>query len=268
MSTTTIAHPIASEQTIARIGRLMILASVLIASCAAVLSYDALRLLAMAQGVPATLAWMFPLILDGTIAAASLATLYATLRGQRGTYPWLLVLGFTTFSLLGNVMHGQQTPVGWFVAALPPVGFALVWHLLISHRQHEIVRAAEVAEAARLAAEREEERQRRAEERAARTTQAAVSAPVPRRAPESTRTSLRVAEVVEPNVTAAQPTSPGPARPKVSEALLSAAREIVASEPGIRAVDLGARLGKSEKTGRNLLRALEAQGSQPLVSVG
>jgi hypothetical protein len=267
MTTTAMPRPLASEQTLTAISRAVAFTTLLIAGFAAVLSYEALRLLAVQQGgIDPRLAWMFPLILDGTLAVASGLTLYATLRGQRAAYPWLLVLGFTGCSIAGNIAHGQPTPIGWFIAGLPPLAFALTWHLLLDLRKAEIVRREHEAEAARLAEEREAEKQRRADERAARTTQA-QSAPAPRRAPEPSRTPLPVARgPVEPNV-AAPVTSTGPARPKVSAELLDQARAIVAAEPDIRAADLAARLGRTEKTGRNALAALRAE-AEDLAAVG
>jgi hypothetical protein len=95
------------------------------------MSYDALHSLALTQGVPATLAWMWPLVVDGFIVVASLSVVRAVADNRRARYPWLLVLTFSTISVAFNVIHAAPTLVARFVAAIPPAALVLSFELLM-----------------------------------------------------------------------------------------------------------------------------------------
>lgn len=95
-----------------------------------VMSYGALHALARDSGVPATLAWLWPLVVDGFIVVASLSVVHAVLEA-RAAYPWALLLLFSAVSVAGNVAHGAPTPVGRLVAAVPPVALVLAFDLLM-----------------------------------------------------------------------------------------------------------------------------------------
>ena len=95
------------------------------------MSYGALHALARDSGVPATLAWLWPLVVDGFIVVASLSVLHAVLESRPARYPWFLLLGFSAVSVAGNVAHGAPTPVGRLVAAVPPVALVLAFDLLM-----------------------------------------------------------------------------------------------------------------------------------------
>lgn len=95
------------------------------------MSYGALHSLARDSGVPATLAWLWPLVVDGFIVVASLSVLHAVLECRPARYPWCLLLLFSAVSVAGNVAHGAPTPVGRLVAAVPPVALVLAFDLLM-----------------------------------------------------------------------------------------------------------------------------------------
>ena len=95
------------------------------------MSYGALHSLAVAQGVPPALAWMWPLVIDGFIVAASLTVLDRVLVGRTARYPWLLVLLFSAISVTFNIAHGSSGTVGRLVAAVPPVTLVLAFDLLM-----------------------------------------------------------------------------------------------------------------------------------------
>jgi len=95
------------------------------------MSYGALHSLARDSGVPATLAWLWPLVVDGFIVVASLSVLHAVLEARPARYPWCLLLLFSAVSVAGNVAHGAPTPVGRLVAAVPPVALVLAFDLLM-----------------------------------------------------------------------------------------------------------------------------------------
>jgi len=95
------------------------------------MSYDALHSLAVEQGVPAALAWLWPLVVDGFIVIASLSVVRAVADGQRASYPWLLVLAFSGISVAFNVVHAAPTLVDRLVAAIPPAALVLSFELLM-----------------------------------------------------------------------------------------------------------------------------------------
>lgn len=110
---------------------------VVVALAAAVLSFAALRNLALACGTPPELAWLWPLTLD---AAAVVAT-RTWLRGDRAAraqrYARTLALIVITVSVAGNATDHflamyQLTPPWWLVtvvAAIPPAMLGAVAHL-------------------------------------------------------------------------------------------------------------------------------------------
>ncbi|BEP13967.1 hypothetical protein acdb102_22780 [Acidothermaceae bacterium B102] len=102
------------------------------------LSYDALHQLARTSRVPALLAWLWPLIVDGFILVASLAVLDAIHTGRRPVYPWLLVLAFSTLSVTFNVLHAPHNPVAQLVAAIPPLALVLSFELLMRQIHHRL----------------------------------------------------------------------------------------------------------------------------------
>ena len=106
------------------------------------MSYDALHSLALTQGVPPALAWMWPLVVDGFIVVASLSVVRAVADGRRAGYPWLLVLTFSTISVTFNVVHAAPTVVARFVAAIPPTALVLSFELLMRQLRQQLINPA------------------------------------------------------------------------------------------------------------------------------
>jgi hypothetical protein len=95
------------------------------------MSYDALHALAVDQGVPAALAWLWPLVVDGFIVVASLCVVRAVAEDRRAAYPRVLVLAFSGISVAFNVVHAAPTLVARLVAAIPPAALVLSFELLM-----------------------------------------------------------------------------------------------------------------------------------------
>lgn len=102
------------------------------------MSYDALHSLALTQGVPAPLAWLWPLVVDGFIVVASLSVVRAVADSRRACYPWLLVLTFSAISVVFNVVHAAPTAVARFVAAIPPSALVLSFELLMRQLRQQL----------------------------------------------------------------------------------------------------------------------------------
>ena len=102
------------------------------------MSYQALHSLAVEHGVPATLAWMWPLVVDGFIVVASLSVVRAVADGRHAVYPWLLVLAFSSISVAFNVAHAAPTLVARIVAAIPPTALVLSFELLMRQLRQQL----------------------------------------------------------------------------------------------------------------------------------
>ncbi|WP_280331092.1 DUF2637 domain-containing protein [Nocardia wallacei] len=97
------------------------------------LSFATLRDLAVLAHIPATDAWLFPLIIDGTIVQATAGALVLAKSAERRFFTWVLAVG-ALVSLAGNSIHavaaGNPLP-GWLcaiVAAIAPISLLVDTH--------------------------------------------------------------------------------------------------------------------------------------------
>jgi Protein of unknown function (DUF2637) len=107
-------------------------AGVLVLAAAAFsLSYDALHQLALDSRVRPALAWLWPVVIDGTIVVALLTVLAAKRAAARGGYPWALAGLFSLASVAFNIAHAPDRPVAQLVFAMAPIALVLTTHLLM-----------------------------------------------------------------------------------------------------------------------------------------
>jgi hypothetical protein len=104
---------------------------VVLAAAAFTLSYDALHQLALDSRVRPGLAWMWPVVIDGTIVVALLTVLAAKRAAASTGYPWALAGLFSAASVAFNVAHAPDRPVAQLVFAMAPVALVLTTHLLM-----------------------------------------------------------------------------------------------------------------------------------------
>ena len=102
-----------------------------LAAAAFTLSYDALHQLALDSRVRPGLAWLWPVVIDGTIVVALLTVLAARRAATRAAYPWALAGLFSAASVAFNVAHAPDRPVAQLVFAMAPVALVLTTHLLM-----------------------------------------------------------------------------------------------------------------------------------------
>jgi hypothetical protein len=102
-----------------------------LAAAAFTLSYDALHQLALDSRVRPGLAWLWPVVIDGTIVVALLTLLAAKRVAARAGYPWTLAGLFSLASVAFNVAHAPDRPVARLVFAMAPVTLVLTTHLLM-----------------------------------------------------------------------------------------------------------------------------------------
>jgi hypothetical protein len=103
----------------------------LLAAAAFTLSYDALHHLALDSRVRPALAWLWPVVIDGTIVVALLTVLAAKRAATRAAYPWALAGLFSLASVAFNIAHAPDRPVAQLVFAMAPVALVLTTHLLM-----------------------------------------------------------------------------------------------------------------------------------------
>jgi hypothetical protein len=103
----------------------------LLAAAAFTLSYDALHQLAVDSRVRPALAWLWPVVIDGTIVVALLPVLAAKRAATRAGYPWTLAGLFSAASVAFNIAHAPDRPVAQLVFAMAPVALVLTTHLLM-----------------------------------------------------------------------------------------------------------------------------------------
>jgi len=103
----------------------------LLAAAAFTLSYDALHQLALDSHVRPGLAWMWPVVIDGTIVVALLTVLAAKRAAASTGYPWTLAGLFSAASVAFNIAHAPDRPVARLVFAMAPVALVLTTHLLM-----------------------------------------------------------------------------------------------------------------------------------------
>jgi Protein of unknown function (DUF2637) len=104
---------------------------IVLAAAAFTLSYDALHQLALDSRVRPALAWLWPVVIDGTIVVALLTVLAAKRAAVRAVYPWALAGLFSAASVAFNVAHAPDRPVARLVFAMAPVALVLTTHLLM-----------------------------------------------------------------------------------------------------------------------------------------
>jgi hypothetical protein len=102
-----------------------------LAGAAFTLSYDALHQLALDSRVRPALAWLWPVVIDGTIVVALLTVLAANRAATRTGYPWLLAGLFSAASVAFNIAHAPDRPVAQLVFAMAPIALVLTTHLLM-----------------------------------------------------------------------------------------------------------------------------------------
>jgi hypothetical protein len=111
-----------------------------LAAIAFVLSFSALRDLAVAAHVSVELAWLWPLAVDGNIVVNTVAGLLLRPRGRSVTwYPWAALFLFSAVSVVGNGLHATTTSgrlaldpvVSFVVSAVPAVALLQGSHLVV-----------------------------------------------------------------------------------------------------------------------------------------
>ncbi len=98
---------------------------ILMAGMAAVMfavSYESLAGLALAHGVGETVAWLWPVSLDGMIVLTNLVRMRATLEGKQNRKAMIIMGLATAASVILNIVHAPAGDViGQTMFAIPPL---------------------------------------------------------------------------------------------------------------------------------------------------
>jgi hypothetical protein len=95
-----------------------------------VLSYAALRQLALSAGMATWAATLWPLCVDVFVFVATLAAIADRRRGRPTSYAWALAVAYSAATVAGNVAVAGTDHVAQAVHATPAVTMVLAWHLL------------------------------------------------------------------------------------------------------------------------------------------
>lgn len=103
------------------------------------LSFSSLRDIAIASGIYARLAFLWPLIVDGFIVVSTASAFALKSRGRRVTwYPWASIVMFSGISVSGNALHALEATdlhvsvaVAAIVSAVPAIALLVASHLLV-----------------------------------------------------------------------------------------------------------------------------------------
>lgn len=128
-------------------------AVVLIALGSFVWSFLSLWALAEANSSQAGLGWIWPLIVDTSMVIYTGAILVAQLQRRGAKLPIGLTIFYAGVTITGNVLHAPQTPLGWFVAVLPPLSLIFGTEMLRAMGHHIIERQAAVSTIVELEAQ-------------------------------------------------------------------------------------------------------------------
>ncbi len=118
----------------------VLIAVLAIAAGSFTLSFMALYALAVSNGIPALLGWIWPLIVDLSMVIYTAAVLVAQLQRRSARLPIALTVFYAIVTVTGNILHATNTPLGWFVAALPPLSLILGSEMLRVMGKHNIER--------------------------------------------------------------------------------------------------------------------------------
>lgn len=127
-------------------------AVILIALGSFVWSFLSLWSLAEANSTQTGLGWIWPLIVDTSMVIYTGAILVAQLQRRGAKLPIGLTIFYAGVTITGNVLHAPQTPLGWFVAVLPPLSLIFGTEMLRAMGHHIIERQAVVSTLAELSA--------------------------------------------------------------------------------------------------------------------
>lgn len=113
----------------------------LLAAGAFTLSYAALWDMAAAHGVPARLAWIWPILIDFGLIVFSLDVIRVSLYGENPWKSWSMVALYTVATVAFNVLHAPDNLTARIIAVVAPVTLFLTFETLMGMVRDGVKRA-------------------------------------------------------------------------------------------------------------------------------
>lgn len=104
------------------------------------LSYNALRQVALGNGISESLSYIWPFLIDGALIVFSLAVVDAYLRSEGTIKQWVLVIVYTILTIAFNIFHAPNNPMAQVVAAIAPLSLFFSFELLMGLLKGQVVR--------------------------------------------------------------------------------------------------------------------------------
>jgi hypothetical protein len=105
------------------------------------LSYNALRAIAIANGIPDNwLGDIWPLLVDCSLIVFSLAVVNAHLYSESTRKQWVLVTIYTIATVMFNMLHAPDTLLARVIAAIPPISLFFSFELLMEQLRNSVIR--------------------------------------------------------------------------------------------------------------------------------
>ncbi len=120
------------------------------------LSYNALYGVAVSNGLPGKLAYLWPLLVDFSLIVFSIAVLRASLLRERTLWPWLMVGLFSLTTIVFNILHAPANLTAQVVAIVAPVSLFLSFETLMSMLKSGVRKNGVVQSIAQIEAEMKE----------------------------------------------------------------------------------------------------------------
>lgn len=127
-----------SERAATTLRRGSVTAVLVIAFCAATLSYSGLHDLAIHHGVSHNLAWLVPVMIDGMQVAGSLSVIYANLSGMPSGYSWFITVIGVLASVIGNWKAAPRDLTAELLHSTPSIVLALALEALMRVYRHKV----------------------------------------------------------------------------------------------------------------------------------
>lgn len=125
----------------------------LIAIFAFILSFDAIRNLAIEHHIPPKIAFMAPFIIDGLMVVLSVSVLRSALLGESTKLNWLFIFVFTGVSIAFNIEHSDKTIPGMGFSILYPVSLLIAFESFMHQIRSGVQRAATISNISTLKVE-------------------------------------------------------------------------------------------------------------------
>lgn len=109
-----------------------------------IMSYNALYHVALDNGIPPGLAYVWPLLIDFALVVFSLAVLRSSLLGENTFWAWCLTGLFALSTIAFNILHAPNTLTAIAVAVVAPIALVLAFETSMAMVKSDVRRSGAV----------------------------------------------------------------------------------------------------------------------------